>query len=111
MQAIAACSAFECEPAPMERRERRAVADRNDGRSRQPLLDEPVQRRLRRLIERRRGLIEEQEIGLLKECPRDAETLLLAEREHAVPVRLLVEPLRQRGRADRVARLAAMLAI
>jgi hypothetical protein len=59
VQAIPAGVAFECEPAPMERRERRAVADRNDRRIRQPLLDEPVQRRLRRLVERGRGFIEE----------------------------------------------------
>ena len=95
----------------MERRERRAVADRHDGRFRQALLEQPVERRLRRLVERGGGLVEEQEIGRLQEGARDAEALLLAERQHAVPVRLLVEPLRQGGQADGADRLREPLAV
>ena len=92
-------------PPAVERRKRRAMPDRYDGRIRQPLLDQPVQRRLRRLVERRRGLVEKQEVRLLQQRAGDAEALLLAERQHPVPVRLLVEPLRQRRQADRADRL------
>ena len=94
----------------VERRKRRAVADRDDRRARQPLLQQPVELGLRRLVERRRRLVEKQEIRLLQQRARDAEALLLAERQHPVPVRLLVEPLRQCGKADRVERRGDLLA-
>ena len=93
---VAVAVAFQRQAAAVERVQRRAVADRDDGRVRQPLLQQPVERGLGRLVERGGGLVEEQLVRLLQQRAGDAEPLLLAERQHAVPVRLLVEPLDQR---------------
>ena len=60
----------------------------------QPLLQQAVQRRLGGFVERRGRLVEEQIIRRVQQRARDGEPLLLAERQHAIPVRLLVEPRR-----------------
>ena len=52
--------------AAVECAERRAVADGDDRRALEPLLQQPVQRRLGGLIERSGRLVEEQIIGLLQ---------------------------------------------
>ena len=85
----------------MERAERRAVADRDDRCGGQPLLQQAVQHRLGRLVERRGRLVEEQIIRRVKQHARDGEPLLLAAGKHAVPVRLLVQPGNQFRQADR----------
>src|SRR2546428_165499 len=73
----------------VERAQRRAVADRDDGGLAQPLLHEPVERGLGGLVERGGRLVEEQIVGRVQDRPGDGEPLLLADREHPVPVRLL----------------------
>src|SRR5689334_24723408 len=88
----------------MEGGERRAVADRDDGRSREPFLEQPIESCLRDLVERSGGLIEEQEVRRLQQGATNAEPLLLAERQHPVPVRVLVEPFRQGAEPDRTER-------
>ena len=85
----------------MERGERRAVADRHDSRGREPLLQQMVERGLGGLIERGRGLVEEQEVRRVQQCAGDAQPLLLAERQHAVPMRLLLDPFGKGRQADR----------
>ena len=84
----------------MERRKRRAVADRHDRRAGKALLQQLVERCLGRLVERGGGLVEEQIVRRMQDRARDADALLLAEREHPVPVRFLVEPLGERREAD-----------
>ena len=59
-----------------------------------------VKRGFSRLVERGRGLVQKKIIGRLENGARDAETLLLAEREHAVPVGFLIEALREVGQPD-----------
>src|SRR5947199_5868703 len=85
---------------------RRTVSDRNNGNVRQPILDELVEPRLRRLVERGARLVKEQEVGRMQDRARDAEPLLLAEREHPVPVPTLLQPLCHRGKADRYEKIA-----
>src|SRR4051794_29287771 len=94
----------------VECRERRAMADRDDSSVGQPLLQQPIELGFGRLVERGGGLGEGQEVRLLPERARDAEPLLLAERQLPVPVRLLVEPQRKRGKPDRLERLGEVLA-
>src|SRR5262245_33746851 len=55
------------------------VGDADHRRVRQAFLDEAVEARFDGLVERRRGFVEEQPLGLLKQRARDRETLLLAE--------------------------------
>ena len=75
---MAVARANECEPAAMERRKRCAVTDRDDRRLRKSLIEELIERRFAWLVQRRCRFIEEQEIGAVKKCARDAEPLLLA---------------------------------
>ena len=89
--------AREHETTLVKRLQRRAMPDRDDGGVGQTLAQEQVKRSLRRFIERCRGLIQKKKIGRMENRARDAETLLLAKREHAVPVRLLIEALRKLG--------------
>src|SRR5262252_10533560 len=79
--------ALEHETAAMERGERRAVANRHDRRAPEPCVEKAIERGFRRLVERSRGLVEEKIIGRLQNGAGNAEALLLAEREHSVPVR------------------------
>ena len=67
--------ADDVEPAAVEGGEGAAMADRDDGRVRQALLQELVDRALRGLVERGGGLVEEQEVGRMQERPRNAEPL------------------------------------
>ena len=53
------------------------------------------------LIQRRRGLVEEQPVGLEEEGTGDREPLLLAWGEHVRPMCGLVQALSQGGQADR----------
>ena len=72
----------------MEFAQGRSVADRDDRGCRQPLMQQPVKGLFTGLIERCGGLVEEQPLRRVQEGAGDAEPLLLAERQHAVPVRL-----------------------
>src|ERR1700681_4159638 len=74
--------------------ERGAMTDRDDGGCRQFLLEQTIQRRLRGLIQRRSRLVEEQILRPMQQRARQPEALLLAEREHPVPMRFLLEPRR-----------------
>ena len=67
----------------------------------EPLFQQPIERGLGRLVERGGRLVQEQIVRRMQQRARDAEPLLLAERQHAVPVRLLVDALGQRRQADR----------
>jgi predicted Zn-dependent protease len=55
------------------------MADRNNGRVRELLLEQRVKRSFRRFIEGSRRLVKEQKIRLLQKGAGDAEPLLLAE--------------------------------
>ena len=86
------------ELAGVERFQRRAVADRDQGGGRQLLAEQAIERGLRRLVEGGGRLIEEQEGRRMQQRARHAEALLLAERQHPVPVRLFMQPRRKLGR-------------
>src|SRR5689334_9971749 len=92
-QHVAVAVAREHEAAVVEGGEGGAMPDRDDGGVRQPLAQQLIERRFGRFIERRRRLVEEEIIRRMQQRARDAEPLLLAEREHAIPVRLLVDAL------------------
>src|SRR5262249_13139333 len=93
--------AFAAKPQPtlVERRKRRAVTDGNDGSVGKPPFEQLIERGLSCLVERRSGLIEEQEIRRVEERARDAEPLLLANRQHAVPMRLFLDAQGKRRQA------------
>src|SRR5262249_31580701 len=85
------------------------MADAEHRRFGKPLADQGVKTRLRRLVHRRRRLVEKEPVGLLHQSPRESDALLLPGRELKLPVRLLVEPpreLRQPHRLERRAQLA-----
>src|SRR5271169_5035257 len=92
--------ALERQAAAMESEQRRTMADGYNGRAGEPLGEEAVERCFRRLVERGCGLIQKEIIRRLQNGTSNAETLLLAEREHAVPVGFLLQPLRKLGQAD-----------
>ena len=71
--------AGEGEPAPVECRERCTVTDRNDGRLRKPLVEQPIKGRFTWFVQRSCRFIEKQEIRAVKKCARNAEPLLLAQ--------------------------------
>src|SRR5262245_24861710 len=79
--------ALEHETAAVERGERGAVADRDDRGAPEPRVEKAVERGFRRLVERSRRFVEEKIIRRLQNGAGDAKALLLAEREHSVPVR------------------------
>src|SRR6266516_559566 len=108
---LALAVAAEREMPAVERPQGRAVADRHDARMREPLLQEPIERGLGRLVERGGSLVEEQIVGRVQDGAREPEPLLLAEREHAVPVRILVEPRRERGEPDRLQHFAHLAGV
>src|SRR5215471_4967769 len=84
----------------VESLQRRAVTDRNQGGGRQRLAEQTIECGLRRLVERGGRLVEEQEGRCVQQRARHAEALLLAERQHPVPVRLLVQPRRKLRQSD-----------
>ena len=86
------------------------MADRNQRGVGQARLQQLVERGFRCLVERGGRLVEEQIVGRLEERAGDAKPLLFAEREHAVPVRILVEPLGQRRQADGTQRFGNLFA-
>jgi hypothetical protein len=63
--------------------ERAAVADRDNRRRRQPVLQQAIQRYFRRFIQRCRGLVEKQKLRRVQQRVRDAEALLLSVRHSA----------------------------
>src|SRR5580692_4458270 len=89
----------------VERLERRAVADRDHGGRRQFRFEQLVELGFRRLIERGGCLIEEQKLRRVQERTREPEPLLLARREHSVPVRFLLQLRGEPGQADRDQRI------
>jgi hypothetical protein len=76
---MAITRACECEPPPVECRERCAVTDRNDGRLRKSLFEQPIEGRFTWFVQRSCRFIEKKEIRPVKKCPRNAEPLLLAQ--------------------------------
>src|SRR5215471_12543333 len=99
-QSVELAVALEHETAAVEGGERGAVADRHDRGAPEPCVEKAVERGFRRLVERSRRLVEEKIIRCLQNGAGNAEALLLAEREHSVPVRFLREPPGERGQAD-----------
>ena len=92
----------------MPLRQCRAVADRDDGRARQALRQQPVEVGLGGIVERGGGFVEQQDIRPLQQRAGDGEALLLAERQHPVPVILAGDvggERRQPDGADRVRHL------
>jgi len=69
-------------------------------------VEQAVHGGFRRFVERRGGFVEKQEIRLVQQRARKAKPLLFAERQLAVPVRLFVEPVGERGKSDLVERVA-----
>ena len=63
--------AGERQPAPVERRKGRSVADRHNGGVGEPLVEQLIERGLGRLVERSGGLIQEQKIGCVEERTRN----------------------------------------
>jgi len=53
--------------------------DRNDGRLRKPLVEQPIKGRFTWFVQRSCRFIEKQEIRAVKKCARNAEPLLLAQ--------------------------------
>src|SRR4029453_1744120 len=105
-QATDLAVALQHEAAAVERGKRRAVPDRDDRGALEARVEEAVERSFRRFVERGRRLVEKEIIRRLQNGSGNPEALLLAEREHSVPVCLLAEPLGERGQADRDDRLA-----
>src|SRR3979411_1490142 len=66
--------------------ERAAMTDRDDGGCRQFLLQETIKRRLRGFIERSGRFIEEQVLRRVQQRACEPKALLLAQREHSIPV-------------------------
>lgn len=93
----------------MEGVQRRPVADADDARPGQPLPEAGVEAAFGLLVQRRRGLVQEDPGGLPQEDPGEGQPLLLAGRQRLGPGAFLVQPpgeLRQVGRLQRL-RLAA----
>src|SRR5215831_4282398 len=82
--------AHKSQSAAVEDRQRGAVADRHDRCTIELLFEQLVERGFCRLVERCGRFIEEQIIRRVEQGARDAEPLLLAKREHPVPMRLLL---------------------
>src|SRR5262249_32087902 len=78
----------------------RSVTDRYYGYTRKLLLDNLIQSRLRSLVKRRGGFIQQEKIRRLQNCTRDAETLLFAKRQYLIPMRFLGMTFRERGQPD-----------
>ena len=66
----------------------------------QLLLQQAIERGFGGFVERGGGLVEEQELRRLQQRACDAEPLLLAERQHPVPVLLLIDPRGELRQAD-----------
>ena len=66
------------ESSVMKLRHGGTVGDRDHGESRQPLLEQGVERLFRCLVHGRRGLVEEQPVGSVHEGASEADSLLLA---------------------------------
>ena len=96
---------YHFETAAMKGVQRRAVADRDEGRALEPFQQQPVKGCFGALVERGGCLIEEQIIRRLQQRARDREPLLFALRQHAIPMRLLVEARDELRQADRGERL------
>src|ERR1700742_2894297 len=85
------------------------MADGDDGRPGQALLQQAVEPGLRWLVQRRRGLVQEQVLRSLQQRAGEREALLLAERQHPVPVVTFVQPLRELRQTDRADRVLDLL--
>src|SRR5262245_11883940 len=84
----------------MECSERGAMSDGNDRRALAPFLKQAVERRFGGLVKRGGGFVEEQIIGRMQKRARNREPLLLAEREHAVPMLFFVQSRHKFGQSD-----------
>src|SRR5262249_10138175 len=92
--------ALQDETAPVECAQRRAVPDRPDGGTLEPCVEKAIEHGFRRFIQRSRRLVQKKVVRRLQDGTGNAEALLLAEREHAVPVSLLAQPCGKRVQAD-----------
>ena len=105
--------ARQIQAAAVEGGERGAMADGDDGGARKPPLQQVIERRLGRLIERGGGFIEQEVIGRVQNRPREAEPLLLAERQYPVPMCFFVDAggeIRQADRGDELGDLRGVVA-
>src|SRR3977135_462212 len=84
----------------MERRQGRPMASRYGRRCRDPLEKESIERRLRWLIERSGCLVEEEIVWDVQDRASQAEALLFAQRQYAVPMSFLLKPPHQRAQPD-----------
>ena len=81
------------------------MADADDRRPPRRFAQQPVERHLRRLVERRGRLVEKDDLRAGQQNPGEGEPLLLADRQPLRPVAVLVQPVDEIGQADRAQRL------
>src|SRR5271170_3944876 len=90
----------------VERRQRRAVSDRDEGRVRQRFDDRSGEVSFALFVERGRSLVEKQPVGPRQQRARDRKPLLFAARQPHLPIVGLVEAIDERSQADLFERLA-----
>ncbi len=71
------------------------MPDAEDGRVGKPFLNQLHQQFLTVLVERRRGFVHDDDVGLVDEQPGEGDALLLAAGERLVPRRFLLDPVLQ----------------
>src|SRR6516162_421430 len=91
--------------------ERGSVADRDHGGLWKYGFDQTVETGFGRLVEGSRRLVEKEILRGVQQRARNPEPLLLAERQHLVPMRLGVEPALEFGQANREQRLPDALCL
>ena len=96
----AAAAAFERDLAVVERLELRPMADADDRRCIELLRQQLHQLVLAFGVERRRGLVEHDDVGPMQQDAREREPLLLAAGQRLVPGGLLVEAIDQLAETD-----------
>src|SRR6267142_2199335 len=107
----AVCPGLYHEPACMERTQGRPMADAEHRRLREPLAHQPIESRLRRLVQRRGRLVQKEPVGLLDQGSREGHALLLAGGELERPVGDLVETPGELLEVHRLERLAQRLVV
>src|SRR5207249_7755623 len=88
----------------VEALQRAVVADADDGRVPIGFAQQPIERRLGRLVESRGRLVEKHDLGPYEQDPGKTEPLLLAAGKAQCPIALFVELIDEVGQADRVQR-------
>ena len=110
-EARAAGLVLQHELALMEGFELGPVADADQRRLGNLLVDELHQLFLALGIERRGGLVQHDQVGLVDDQPREGEALLLAARQRLLPGAFLVEAVQQMAEPDRFQRFAHRLVL